>query len=140
MDGAGSFGFGMQWDTGIFVQPQWRAGALEYLVINQNDTPVDLFIEARATILSDTGEPPVQLLPPIWLVRDWNVPAHAHRTLSGGELSLGEGYWYTQWWTQALRTREGGLGPLLQPQPAFAAQQRAACHQLRSERLGLWPS
>src|SRR3954469_8202815 len=84
MDGAGSYSFGMQWDTGIFVQPQWRAGKLEYLVINQNDTPVNLFVEARGSVASDPGEP-VRYVLPVPLVGPWSVPARSHRTLDGSE-------------------------------------------------------
>jgi hypothetical protein len=116
MDGAGQYSFGLQWDTGIFVQPQWRAGRLEYLVINQNDTPVNLFVEARGSIASDTGEP-VRHVPPVPLVGSWSVPARSHRTLEGSELRLGEGYWYTQWWTHELRTPDAALGTLLLPPP-----------------------
>jgi hypothetical protein len=68
MDGAGSIGIGVRWNTGVWIQRLWVDGSLQYLVFNERPSAIEV------------------LLP--FLPAQRSVPAKGMRTIDAGMIAL----------------------------------------------------
>jgi hypothetical protein len=114
MDGAGSLGLGLSWDSGIFLQGGWEDGLSTYVVLNDRDEEV-------ALTFSECGDQTVRQGCAFGAtIATWHLPRRSMKKIAGADALA---IWGAEWMVGGVANGKR-LG-LLRPDAAPIASEHA---------------